>query len=281
MPMELGATKWTSNSPHPFARAPGAGLGSTRWTSTVPTPFGPAPGGGGVGGMFESGFAAQEQSIDMDAERILAKGPFTVKKEEVKPGDIPSMVVRFRYTDRGALTKDTLDTKVKTFLKRAGFKVSKASSFKPVNVTWKWGTMGQEAAGDMPLYVPVVATPAPYGGLRYAGAAFGAPLYAPDAKALEPMPNQIWVYTVAITSAVNTMTDGESAKALTLLKQSMINMAAANAYGTVLATMRGCPRSVFGAKPAMASVAKGVGWSSLILVVAYNMLVPHIGSEVL
>ena len=279
MPMELGAAKWTSNTPHPFSKAPGAGLGSTRWTSTVPTPFGPAPGGGMGGGMFESGFAAQPQSIDMDAERILAKGPFSVKKEEVTPGDIPSMVIRFRYTDRGSLTKAQLDTNVKAFLKKAGYKVSKASSFKPVNVTWKWGTIGVEASGDVPLYVPVVATPPPYEGLRYAGSVFGAPLYAPDAKALSPMPNQIWVYTVAITSAADTMTDGESAQALTLLKQAMINMAPANAYATVLATLRGCPRDVFGKKPEV-TLAKA-GWSTLLLVVAYNMVTMHVGSEVM
>ncbi len=279
MSMELGATKWTSNSPRPFARAPGAGLGSTRGAPTVPTRFGPVPGGGSMGGMFESGFAAQEQSIDMDAERILAKGPFTVKKEPIAAGDIPSMVIRFRYTDRGSLTKDRLDTKVKEFLKKAGFKVSKASSFKPVNVTWKWGTMGVEAAGDVPLYVPVVSTPAAYEGLRYAGAVFGAPLYAPEAKALEPMPNQIWVYTMAITSAADTMTDGEAAQGLTLLKQAMINMAPANAYGTVLVVLRGCPRDVFGKRPD--AVLVKAGWSSLILVAAYNMLIPHFGSEVL
>lgn len=279
MSMELGSTKWTSNTPHPFSRAPGAGLGSTRWTSTVPTPFGPAPGGGMGGGMFESGFAVTEQRIDMDAERILAKGPFTVKKEEIQPGDIPSMVVRFQYTDRGSLTKPQLDMKVKAFLKKAGYKVSEASSFKPVNVTWKWGTMGVEATGDVPLYVPVVATPAPYEGLRYAGAVFGAPLYAPDAKALEPMPNQIWVYTVAITSSADTMTDGEAAQALTLLKQAMINMSPANAYATVIVTLRGCPLSVFGQKPGI-TLAKA-GWSSLLLVVAYNMVTMHVGSEVM
>lgn len=279
MSMELGATKWTSNTPRPFARAPGAGLGAARWTSTVPTPFGPAPGGGSMGGMYDSGFAATPQSIDMDAERILAKGPFSVKKEPIAGSDIPSMVIRFRYTDRGALTKGQLDTRVKAFLKKAGFKVSKASSFKPVNVAWKWGTMGAEAAGDVPLYVPVVASPPAYEGLRYAGAVFGEPLYAPDAKALEPMPNQIWVYTVAITSAADTMSDGESAQALTLLKQAMINMAPANAYGTVLATVRGCPRDVFGKKPEV-TLAKA-GWSSLILYVAYNVLSLHVGSEVL
>lgn len=257
MPMELGSTKWTSNTPHPFARAPGAGMGA----------------------LHETGFAAQEQSINMDSERILAKGPFTVRRQPVTAGNIPSMVIRFRYTDRGSLTKQQLDAKVKTFLKKASYRVSKASSFKPVDVTWKWGTMGKEAAGDVPLYVPVVASPGAYAGLRYSGNLFSAPLYAPDAKALAPLPNQIWVYTVAITSQTETMTDGEAAQVLTLLKQAMVNMAPANAYASVLITLRGCPLNVFAPKGG-STIAKA-GWDGLLLLVAYNMIVPHIGSEVL
>lgn len=257
MPMELGSTKWTSNSPHPFSRSPGAGMGA----------------------LHETGFAAQEQSIDMDSERILAKGPFSVRKLPVTPGDIPSMLISFRYTDRGSLTKKQLDANVKAFLKKASFRASKASSFKPVDVTWKWGTIGVEASGDVPLYVPVVASPGTYEGLRYSGNLFSAPLYSPDAKALAPLPNQIWVYTVVITSQTETMTDGESAQALTLLKQAMINMSKANAYAKVLITLRGCPRKVFESKGG--PVIPKAGWDALILLVAYNMIVPHIGSEVI
>ena len=259
MSMELGSTKWTSNNPHPFSRAPG----------------------GGMGALHETGFAAQDQSIDMDmdSERILAKGPFKVQRLPVTPGDIPSMLISFRYTDRGSLTKQLLDAKVKAFLQKASFRVSKSSSFKPVDVTWKWGTMGKEASGDVPLYVPVVASPGAYEGLRYSGNLFSAPLYAPDAKALAPLPNQIWVYTMVITSQTETMSDGESAQALTLLKQAMINMSKANAYATVLITLRGCPRKIFGPKSGPA--IKKAGWDALLLLVAYNMIVPHFGSEVL
>lgn len=276
MSIQLGSTKWTSNTPHPFSRAPGAGLGSTKWTSNTPHPFARAPGGGM--GLASSGFEAQEQSIDMDEERIESLGPFTVERQEIKPGDIPSMVIKFRYTDRGTLTKAKLDAKVKTFLAQSGYRTSKASSFQPANVTWKWGTIGVEASGDVPLYVPVVATPSPYAGIRYSGNKFGAPMYTPDMNVLAPLPNQIWIYTVVITSSADTMTDGESAQALTLLKQAMVNMAPALAYSTVLITLRGCPLGVFKTKLASTPLAKA-GWSSLILYVAYQMVIMPLSAE--
>ena len=162
MVMELGAARWTDNGPQPFRTAPGGGLAATRWTSTVPTPFGPAPGGGRLGGMFESGFAAEEAvptgegpGIVMDPIKVLGKGPFTVKREQVKAGEVPSMVVRMRYTDRGSLTQGTLDASVRALLKTAGFKVSLASSFKPLNVTWRYE---HDAPAD--FYFPVIQTPA-------------------------------------------------------------------------------------------------------------------------
>ena len=281
MAMELGSPRWTNTGAHPFGPAPGSGgLASTKWTSTVATPFGPAPGGGRMGGMFESGFAAQEQSLTMDAEKILKQQAFSVKQEPVKPGDIASMVIRFVFTDRGTLTKKQLDSLVYGLLKKAGYKVSLTSSYKSHNVTWRWGKIGVEAAGDVPLYVPVVSAPAAYAGLRYAGNVFGAPLYTPDAKAMAPLPGQIWVYTMAVPSAHDTMTDGDAAQVTTLLKQSRINIAdaGADAYSTVWLTLRGCPVGLF--KKAESKIVKA-GWSSLLLLVAYNMVAPHIGSEVL
>jgi len=239
-------------------------------------------GGGRFGGMFEEGLAAEpvpSPDITLEPERILAKGPFTVKREAITPGDTPSLVVRMRYTDRGTLTQKQLDDNVKALLKKSGFKTSIASSFKPQDVTWRWGTIGKEAAGDVVLYVPEVSSPPAYEGIRYAGSLFPNPLYDPSANVLATMPNQIWVYTVAVTSGRSTMTDGDAAQALTLLKQAMVNMAPAGGYASVLITLRGCPPGLFEA-PAKAALVQA-GWSALILLVAYNMVAPHIGSEVL
>jgi hypothetical protein len=223
MVMELGSARWTSTAVQPFTPAPGAGvggLGSTRWTSTVPTPFGPAPGGGSFGAVYDSGFAATREGqviqtepgkrtyVEMEAEKVLAKGPFTVIEGPQTEGEIPSIVVNMRFTERGTITQAALDKSTLDLLRGAGFKTSKKSAFKSVKVRWTWGKIGAQAAGDVPLYVPQVAD-GPYKGLRYAGPKFmQAGLYEPEPKVLAAMPPVIWVYSLAATSAHSTMTDG-------------------------------------------------------------------------
>ncbi len=293
MGIQLGTARWTSTNPHPFAPAPGGGMGglaSTRWTSTVPTPFGPAPGAGSMGEVYNSGFAAQpvaDPSISLEPEVITSKGPITVVHGPRKDGETPSLVISMRFTDRGAITQELLDKQIHAFLKTTGFKVSKAASFKAVNVSWRWGKMGAEAAGDVALYVPEVAS-GPYAGLRYAGAAYPEPLYQPSPQTLARMPRQIWVYTMAVTSAHNTMSDGDAAQALTLLKQAMINLAGSGHGGSigrpgVIVTLRTCPSGIFGGNGKKIVISKPVktGFSALLLLVAYNMISPHVGSEVL
>jgi hypothetical protein len=96
---------------------------------------------------------------------------------------------------------------------------------------------------------------------------------------LKKLPNQIYLYTFAVTSQAFTMTDGDGAQILTVVKQGLINVnkvAPARLYGQIAATVRGCPRNIFVApgKP----IIKGIV-SSLILLAAYNMVIYHIGSE--
>jgi hypothetical protein len=228
--------------------------------------------------MYESGFAATPVSggvTKLDDQQILVQG-LTVVREPVTGNDIPSLVIRMRYTDRGTASQGVIDAQVRTILEKAGFRVSRATSFKPQDVTWKWQLIGKEAAGDVPIYVPVVATPAEYAGLKYAGSAFPEPLYQPTAAALAKLPNQIWVYTIGVTSAQNTMTDGEAAQGLTLLKQAMVNLAnTTHSAVNVRVTARGCPESLFQPKPGPSPIAIGT-FSGLILLAAYNMLSPNI-----
>jgi len=282
MVMEVGqgiaGSRWTSNSPRPFRRAPGGALASTRWTSTVPHPFAPAP-GGGMG--YISGFhaAPANEEITVDPLLVLGRGPFTVKKEPFVSGQTPSMVVRFVFTDRGRANKSVLDAQVRELMRKAGYKTSKVTSFKSEPVTWRWQ---QDKGGT--FYMAVVQTPKKWAGMRYAGQALGVgPVYEPDAALLGKLPTQLWVYTVALTTAYDTMSDADGAQTITLLKQAMVNMANAGvgSYAHVIATVRSCPSEVFGKviKPvAKASVAK-TGSAALLLLFAYNLLSPHIGSE--
>jgi hypothetical protein len=302
MAMELGTARWTSTNPHPFAPAPGggtAGLGSTRWTSTVPTPFGPAPGAGSFGEVYNSGFAATRNGqiiqtapgkktyVEMDAELERVRGPFRVVEGPRKDGEVPSLVLNMRFTSRGTVTKELLDKTIRDVFKDAKFKVSRATSFKSARVSWGWGKIGAQAAGDVPLYVPRVAS-GPYKGLGYRGPLLTAPgLYEPDSQLLAKMPSTIWVYSLALTTAHNTMSDGDAAQALTLLKQAVADLSAAASGGVLghpgaIITRRTCPHSIFGQAP-VDPIPKPVktGFSALLLLVAYNMLSPHIGSEVL
>jgi hypothetical protein len=270
------------------------GFESTRWTSTAATPFGPAPGAGrGLG--YTSGFHAapvNPNAIQMDPLLVLGKGPFTVKREPFLAGETPSMVVRFIFTDRGATTQGVLDASVKAFLKNAGFKASKATSFKPESVTWRW----QIDPGGT-FYYAIVQTPEKWKGMRYAGGAVGSgPVYEPSAALMAKLPTQLWVYTVAFTSGQSTMSDSDGARAITLLKQAMVNMADAKmqSYAHVHVVVRSCPGSLFenGDKPVpvppvpippvppvpIPPIAK-TGLTMLGLLIAYNMISPHIGSE--
>lgn len=267
----------------------GQPLSGSRWTSTSAHPFGPAPGAGrGLGLGYTSGFSATPadevfnqpgaEQIVFQEDRIEKVTGIEIRSEAVKAGEIPSLVLRLRYTDRGGVNKSILDAQVKGLFKKSGYKTSRATSFKPVNVVWRWQKLGSEASGDRPIYVPVVAS-GPHAGLRYAGSAYPEPLYDPSAKALANLPNQLWIYTIAVTSAQNTMTDGDGAQVITLLKQAIVNMYSTGGVQNTLATRRGCPRSVF-EKPVSPTPAPIKGAvSALILLAAYNMVAPHIGSE--
>lgn len=269
----LGSTRWTDNSPRPFARSPGAGMGAFATPRRKVHP--------GFSGLHESGFAAEDAvpagtpTITMDPTLVLGTGPFTVIKQTVGAGQIPSLLIKFYYTDRGALTQDMLDQQVKAFVKAAGFKVSRATSFVPMAVNWKW-----EHDTQADFYYPVVSSPAAITGMKYSGNAVQLPVYTADASVLAKLPNSIYVYTLAVTSGNNTMTDGEAAQVLTLLKQAMVNMASANGYANVNLILLGSPPEVFEepSKPVIATVISA-GASGLLLVVAWNLLSAHIGSE--
>jgi hypothetical protein len=285
MVMELGSARWTDNTPRPFGPAPGGGvgsLGSTRWTSTVPTPFGPAPGGGSFGGVYDSGFAADpvtEYGEGEMADDWIVKGEWDINviKKPVAAGKVPSMVLQFFITDRGIADKASLDKDVHDFLKASGYKVSLKTSFQTVPVTWKWAK--EASVPGLDFYHAAIATPAKYAGLWYAGSAMSDTIYTPSDELLKKVPNHVYIYTMALTSASNTMTDGDSAQALTLIKQGLINMnrdLGVRIYTQINATITGCPHSVFvtPVKP----VVKGV-ISSLILIAAWNMIATQIGSE--
>ena len=256
MTIELGGTRWTSNSPRPFSRSPGAGMGA----------------------LHESGFAAE--IVMNDIHVIPKQWPFAVKQEPVGAGTIPSIVIRMRYTDRGLLTQASLDKGVYEFLKANGLKVSTATSFKPVKVTWKWM---HDTQAD--FYYPVIATPGELAGLRYSGNAVTLPVYSADPKVIAKLPSEIYVYTMAATKPLlggdgsgGAMDDRFAAQVLTLVRQAMVNMASAQGYAHVLFTTRGCPCEVFGAcQPIPPPIIWG--FSSLLLLVAYNMIAPHVGSE--
>jgi hypothetical protein len=270
----FASTDWTSTRPHPFGPAPGGGmrgLAAPKWTSNSPRPFARAP-GAGVGGFHDSGFAADRAAdeVTLDPLLVLGKGPFTVKREPIGGGMVPSMLVQMYYTDRGTLTKERLDTQVRDLFKKAGYRTSRATSFASLPVSWRWHHVAQ---GD--FYYPVISAPANIAGMRYSGSALSLPVYEASADDLARLPRTINVYTIAVTSGHQTMSDGDAAQTLTLLKQAMVNMASAGGYAHVVATIKGAPQDVFERpeKPLLASPAAKVGLSSMLLVIAYNMLV--------
>jgi hypothetical protein len=282
MVMELGSSRWTDNSPHPFGPAPGGGTGglaSTRWTSTVPTPFGPAPGGGSFGAVYDSGFAA-DKVVDFGTEDeiiVNADWKIHVTKKQVAAGKIPSMVLQFFITDRGLADKALLDKHIHSLLQQAGNLVSLQTSFNSEPVTWVWKK--EEEVPGFAFYYPVVEQPAKWAGLRYSGSALdSSAIHDPTDEMLKRLPNHVFIYTMAVTSPNKSMEDGDSAQILTLVKQGLIdiNKSGAGLSAQIAGTVTGCPESVF--KRKTPPVVKGV-ISSLILLAAYNLVVTHVGSE--
>jgi hypothetical protein len=284
---KLESTRWTDNSPHPFGPAPGGGVGSlasTKWTSTVPTPFGPAPGGGSFGGVYDSGFAAEPvepvEDVDFADDHIVnADWKIHVTKKQIAAGMVPSMVLQFFITDRGLSDKATFDKNFHHFLQAAGFKVSLKTSFNTEPVTWRWKTV-EEVPGFASSY-PVVAAPSKWAGLTYAGNAIATNTINPTDEILKRVPNHVYIYTMAVTSANKQMSDGDAAQVITLVKQGLINMnrvdEGSDTALQIAATVTGCPHSIFDPKP-LPPIVKGV-ISSLILVAAWEMLATQFGSE--
>jgi hypothetical protein len=154
-------------------------------------------------------------------------------------------------------------------LKEKGFRVSRATTFAPLDVTWEWK---QDPKAD--LFFPVIKTPKSVAGVRYAGSVIDLGLHTTrDSTSLAKLPNQIYIYTFAVTSTQNTMTDADSAKLITLIKQAYVNMysAGANAYGTTDVTLLGSPASMFD-EDKKSVVPAILGISSLLLLVAYQMI---------
>lgn len=242
------------------------GLASTRWTSNTPRPFARAPGSGTQG---LSGFAASPATIQGDDILVTAKKwAFEVVRLPIEAGKIPSMLLQLRFTDRGTFSfVGQLDAQILPMLKKAGFKTSKATSFTPIGVKWARAALG----GD--LYYPVVQSPAELAGLRYSGNAVTLPwtsAQSVSASELSKLPSNIYVYTVAVTSNDNTMTDAQGAQALSVIHTWLQNQNA-GAYMTGKATVLGSDPSIFPGPitPATAAV------SGLALIIAWNMLADH------
>ena len=238
----LASTDWTSTVPHPFGPAPGGGTGglaSTRWTSTVPTPFGPAPGGGRMGGMYESGFAAERVGQGIDPDYLIRVQQDLVVTRKDTPG-VPSMVVSMRYTDSGTLTKEILDKHIQAMLSKSDLRVSTKTLWQRTPVTWRWKMDGA-------IYYPIIAS-GPLEGTRYSGNAIELPVLNPTDVLLAKLPSAINIYTIAITSKNYDLTDGDAARALTLIKQASRDMARYDAYKTMAVVVRGVETSVFAGK---------------------------------
>lgn len=267
----LSGTRWTSNNVAPFSRAPGAGLRGLAPISGQPGLFRRRP----STTDFESGFAADPVgSGTMEPDiLVLGQGPFTVKRQAVAQGEVPSALIQFYYTDRGTLTKARLDKDVADLLKKNGFKVSRATRFEPISVTWRW-------QHEPDFYYPVVATPSSLAGMRYAGNALQLPVYTQSAADLAKVPTQIYVYTLAVTTDKNTMTDADAARVLTQLRQAMVGMDNAKAYANVHVTTLGSSPDVFGDSTSTEPLSPVVkaGISSLILVAAVQLLSSHVGA---
>jgi hypothetical protein len=263
MVMEFEGTRWTSNNPAPFSRAPGGGRGLGEDISRRPRQAATTD--------FESGFAAEPADSEMvfSPQLVKAAKPFVVKKLPVAQGEVPAALVQFYLTDRGGMSQERFDTGVGDRLRAEGFVTSRASRFEPLQVSWKW-----ERKDD--FYFPVVSAPAGIAGLRYAGNAIKLPVYNPSSADLASLPTQLYVYTMAVTSAQRQMTDADAAKLLTVLTQTLsTTLSAAQAYAKVYVTLRGSDPAVFdGPKPGPTPIAKA-GFYSVALILLYNLIGPH------
>lgn len=270
MVMELGdfsGTRWTNNSPRPFSRAPGAGFGDVA-TQRRPRRAATTD--------YDSGFAADPVNETFeDEQRITVDTSIKVKRLPVAQGEIPSALVKLQFTDRGTLSKENLDANVHQLLKHNGFRVSLATSLTPVDVTWAWK---QDPKAD--LFFPVIKTPKSLAGIRYAGSAIDLGLQTTrNSTLLAKLPNQVYVYSFAVTSPQNNMTDADSAKLLTLIKQAYSNMhnSGFNAYGTTDVTLLGSPTRVFDVVSAITPAVLGL--SGIVLLIAYNMIAQNTGAD--
>jgi len=289
MTFEIGtleSTKWTSNSPRPFARAPGAGLAD----GLMRRPRRPSD------TSFESGFAADPVGGEMTADptQVLGKWPVVVTKKPVLQGEIPAALVQLFFTDRGAVSQTALDEGIYKRVREGGFKVSRASKFEPVSVKWSWK---HDMQAD--FYYPVVASPAKLAGMKYAGNAIKLPAYNATPSDLNKLPSKLYVYTFAVTTKENVFADSDGAKLLSLLRMTLGNVLPnAQAYANVHVTLLGSKPSVFnggvtpGPTPAPGPTPSpsptpitpvpapiAVTLSSIVLIAAINLLTPHIGAH--
>lgn len=243
---------------------------STQWTNNSPTPFGPAP-GAGVGGFirrrpanvdFQSGFALEALGAEftLPDQIIKAKGPFTVKKTDVQPGQVPAALIQIVFTDRGAVNSGNLDQGIFNAIKAAGFIMSVFSRFYSIDVTWVWRKQPAADKYTKDLYFPVVSAPAgtqaaPFDGLVYSGSAISSAQlmdanFVPSAALLATLPKQLWVYSFAVTNKDRQFTDADGAAILTSLKTAWANTfppLGASAYGYV--TLTGAAPDVFESSP--------------------------------
>lgn len=237
--MSFESTKWTSNSPAPFAPAPGAGYEGVRPAST----------------NYESGFAVSPAYEDWslsDENVKVARWAFKVRKKRVLQGQVPSALVQIYLTDRGAFTQPQLDVSFFTPIRNTGFLMNVGGSkLESLPVTWGWK---REPAADKytrDLYYPVVVSPSSLAGMKYAGNAISNAemmdlSFSPNDAQLARLPKQLWVYSFAVTDPNKQMTNADAAQLLTLLKAGWISsFPQADAYGYGYVTFVGAKPSVF------------------------------------
>jgi len=242
--MSFESTRWTSNTPHPFAPAPGAGVGEMldrrqRKPATV---------------NFESGFAAEAFGAEytLPDQIVKAKGPFIVKRKPVGLGETPAALIQIYFTDRGTINQAQLDQNIFGAIKQRGFIMSAGTKFESLPVSWAWRKMPAADKYTKDLYFPVVVTPKYLDGMVYSGSAVSSAElmdanFSPTAAVLAKLPKQLWVYTFAVTNPQKQFTDADGAQVLTLLKKSwsvVLPYAGASAYGYV--TLLGAKPDVFG-----------------------------------
>jgi hypothetical protein len=288
--MVMDGTRWTNNSPRVFARAPGSGLGSVSWTDNSPRVFARSPGAGmglwpgpknhplnnnGPYGLvltrgddlsaFEAQAVDPRTQLAVDEDRIEARWRgFDVSVQPIEKGKVPSMLVKFYFTDRGVLTQAQLDAQLPAELKKAGLKVSSQTKLEAVPVTWRW-----QREGDM--YYPVVSLPAQLAGTRYAGLAFntsaGDQFKRPTAERLAALPSAVYVYTFVVTGTDNTFSDASGAATLSVMRSWLSKSPAGASSPGGAAVVLGSDASIFGPIPTPGP-ASVFGWGLLLVAAA-------------